>query len=66
MTEPVYNDAVLEESTDNKKQIWIIVAIVLVLLCCCFVLLVSGAVWLWYNGDELLGLTANLLPLLLG
>ncbi len=66
MSEPLYNVDALQETTDSKKNIWVIVAVVLVLLCCCCVLLFSGAVWLWYNGDALLGLTANLLPLLIG
>jgi len=66
MTDNYSNDfaeASLEESTkSNNKTLWIILAVVLVVLCCCLVFGVSAAVWLWNNGDELFGLAAELLP----
>jgi hypothetical protein len=46
-----------EKSMDSK--VWIIVAVVLVVLCCCCVLAGIGGWWLWNNGDELFGLTAQ-------
>lgn len=50
----------------NNKSIWIIVAVVLVLLCCCCLALTAAAVWLWYNGDALLGISALSLTPFLG
>lgn len=59
---PSVNDPLepVETTSQEKdnKTIWIIVAVVLILLCCCCVALTGAAVWLWYNGDALLGISA--------
>ena len=61
--QPSDNDNMIEQSSDNKI-IWIIVAVGLLLVCCCVVFLAFAGVWLWYNGDALLGLATNLPPVL--
>ncbi len=56
---PQADEALETTAEKNDNKIWIILAVViLVLICCCCVAVVGGGVWLWNNGDELLGLSA--------
>jgi len=49
----------------KKKNTWlIIVIVVLVVLCCCCAVLGGAGYWLYYNGDEMFGISSLLLPLL--
>lgn len=55
-------------SAMNNGQRNIIIAIIVVavvLLCCCCPLAVAAIVWLWNNGDALVGRSGLLLPTLL-
>jgi hypothetical protein len=49
-----------EEPKKNNTVLYIVIGVV-VLCCCCFGL--AAVVWLWNNGDQLLG-TSLLQPLL--
>jgi hypothetical protein len=45
----------------KKKNTWlIIVIVVLVVLCCCCAVLGGAGYWLYYNGDEMLGISSLL------
>jgi hypothetical protein len=64
MTEDMtYVEGVSEETGRNNKVL-IIVAIVIVVLCCCLTVIAVGAWWLWNNGDELFGLTAQMMNMI--
>jgi hypothetical protein len=54
-------------ATNNNRQrtIIIVVVIVVILLCCCCPAVSYGLYWLWNNGDRLLGITGQVLPLAL-
>ena len=52
-----------EEKKDNK--IWIIIAVIVVVVCCCIVVFGFAGYWLYTNGDELFGLSAQFIPQLL-
>jgi flagellar basal body-associated protein FliL len=57
-------DQVVTEESEKKgmdSKVWIIIAVVLVVLCCCCVLAGFGGWWLWNNGDELFGLTVEVI-----
>ena len=61
MEEQTYVEAPMDvpgEQKDNK--VWIIVGVVAVVLCCCCVAAGAAGVYLWNNGDEIFGLTSNL------
>lgn len=48
----------------KKKSNWIIIlVIVLLVFCCCCMIMAGSGYWLWYNGDDLFGIT-SLLPAL--
>ncbi|MEA3350810.1 MAG: hypothetical protein U9Q82_09335 [Chloroflexota bacterium] len=55
------NDELIEGENGADNRIWIIVAIVLIVLCCCCLFAGIGGTWLWNNGDELFGLTKQLI-----
>jgi hypothetical protein len=61
---PTYEMAGLDEEKTNNR-IWILIAIVLLVLCCCCLIGAYGVVWFWNNGDELFGLTSQLVQLLI-
>jgi len=55
-------EPVVEEPKKNNTTL-IIAIIVIVVLCCCCVF--AGAIWyLWTYGDQIFGLTQNLVSLL--
>lgn len=52
-----------EEKKDSK--IWIIIAVIVVVVCCCIIVFGLGGYWLYMNGDDLFGLSAQFIPQLL-
>ena len=56
-----FNSSNLEANSPRKTNSGLVITIiVLVILCFCCLAIVVGGVWLWYNGDALLGVSAHL------
>jgi hypothetical protein len=56
---PIPPTEVISEPPKKKNNTVIIVLIVVlvVMLCCCLIAAIGGVVYLWNNGDQLLGIS---------
>jgi hypothetical protein len=62
-TSPDLSQDLPPEAPKKNNTTIIIVAVVAVVLLCCCCLTVAGGVWLWNNGDALLGTAQQLISM---